>query len=409
MHLRLLLLAALAAVALACAAVAGAGAGASSGHVARRGVAFAGAGVIAAANALRARVGVAPLRAGSYDEIGGNGDWTVDPADGATPLEAMGTWPELLAVLFDPRTTVAATGPGDSGAVELALLSDTTLPLPRTILPLRLDPASPFAPAVLLATRPRSLQLFETRGGSELLLPLAVTRVQGVGGAWLAQLEGDDDGVRVGYASRYRLVVDGVSHPYVTAPLPQRFLTRSWSFGPTLSAADRRRYKAALATAPALARQLIATIDGAVRVERKACDDQDSSCAAFSEQGAYSISIAPADFEDSFDDLRFVTLHEFGHLVDYMAFDARSYAAFASLFLRSPRWQKCFPDDTSSTGCVELSEIIADQFAYWATGLRADPSGGYGDPPLVDPVAFETVLRQQWAFRPPLYRNPAVR
>ena len=104
-----------------------------------------------------------------------------------------------------------------------------------------------------------------------------------------------------------------------------------------------------------------------------------------------------------------MTLHEFGHLVDYMAFDARSYAAFAALFVRSPRWQKCFPDDTSSTGCVELSEIIADQFAYWATGLRADPSGGYGDPPLVDPVAFETVLRQQWAFRPPLYRNPAVR
>ena len=403
MHLRLLLLATLAAVALVCAA----GVGAGSGRAARRGVAFDGAGVVAAANALRARVGVAPLRRGSYDEIGGSGDWTVDPADGATPLEAMGSWPQLLAVLFDPRTTVAATGAGASGAVELALLSDTSQPLPRPILPLRLDPASPFEPAVLLATRPRSLQLFETRGDSELLLPLAVTRVPGVGGAWLAQLQGDDDGVRVGYASRYRLVVDGVSHPYVTASLPQRFLARSWSFGPTLSAADRRRYKAALATAPAFARQLIATIDGAVHVERKACDDQDSSCAEFSEQGAYSISIAPADFADSFADLRFVTLHEFGHLVDYLAFDARSYAAFTSLFRRSPRWRTCFPDDTSSTGCVELAELIADQFAYWATGLRADPSGGYGDPPLADPVAFERVLRQQWAFRPPRYRNPA--
>ncbi len=111
---------------------------------------------------------------------------------------------------------------------------------------------------------------------------------------------------------------------------------------------------------------------------------------------------------DTFADLRFVTLHEFGHIVDYVGLDAGAYPAFRTLFKASPRWRSCFPDDLSDTGCVESSEIFADQFAYWATGLPADPSGGCGDPPLADPAAFERILRAHYAFRPPLWRNPAV-
>ena len=121
------------------------------------------------------------------------------------------------------------------------------------------------------------------------------------------------------------------------------------------------------------------------------------------------MSIAPADWTDTFDDQRFVILHELAHVADYIGIDeATAYPQFRALFTKSPRWRSCFPDDTSDTGCVDFAEIFADQFAYWATGLPEDPSGGYGDPPLAQPAAFEALLKSLWAFRPPQWRNPAA-
>lgn len=371
--------------------------------------AFDGSEVMTAANAVRGELGVGPLREVAYAGLGGAGDWQVLPADGDSALDAVATWPELLAVLLDPRTTAAATASLGGGGVSLALATSTDVPLVRAVVPAVLDPASPIAPTVLLASRPRSLRLFVQRGATEVALPLRVVRAQGEGGAWLAQLDGGPDGVRIGYSGRYRLEADGMSWSYATRALPAVFLARTWTFGPTIRPRDRQAFLRALATAPLFARRLIAQIDGAVRVERRACDNQDSSCAEYDDAGAYSLSVAPADFADTFADLRFVTFHEFAHLVDYLAFDQSSYAAFRTLFRKSPRWRSCFADDTSATGCVEFAEILADQFAYWATGLPADPSGGYGDPPLAARAAFEQLLRAQWLFRPPLFRNPAVR
>ena len=363
--------------------------------------------VLAAANTLRAQSGVRPLAPVAAGEVAG-GDWIVEDDGWATAAEELGGWPQLLARLLDPRTTRAALEVRADGTVALGLATDDSVPLVRPVLPMRLDPASASGIALLLPSRPRSVRLLETRGGSEVALPVRVVRARGAGGAWLAQLAAADDGPRLAYATRYRVVVDGLSYSYVTGAVPTAYLHRSWRFDATMSPADQSAFRRALGTAPSFAQRLIGQIDGAVRVSRADCDDLGTSCAAYLDDGTYTLSISPADFADTFDDLRFVTLHEFGHLVDYVGLDETAYAAFRALFRASPRWRSCFPDDSSPAGCVEFAEIFADQFAYWATGLAADPSGGYGDPPLVDPAAFERVLQENYAFRPPLWRNPAV-
>lgn len=364
--------------------------------------------VLAGANALRAQVGVRPLVDGSGSGAVTGDLWLVETDGTATATEVMAAWPKLLAWLLDPRTTQAVLAERAGGTVALQLVTNDTVPLVRPIVPALLDPGSPLGISLLLPARPGSVRLLETRGALEFELPVKTVRAAGSTGAWLAQLDGGSEGLRIAYSTRYRLVVDGVSYSYATGSLPSTFLGRSWQFDATMRSADRSAFVRALATAPPLARRLLAQLDGGVKVSRGACDDAESSCAEYLEDGSYRLSIAPVDFADTFADLRFVTLHELGHIVDYVGLDASAYPAFRALFRTSPHWRSCFPDDLSDTGCVEFSELLADQFAYWATGLPADPSGGYGDPPLASQAAFEQVLRAHYAFRPPLWRNPAA-
>jgi hypothetical protein len=107
-------------------------------------------------------------------------------------------------------------------------------------------------------------------------------------------------------------------------------------------------------------------------------------------------------------DLRFVAIHEIGHIVDFLGFDDQARAAFKALFQSSARWKACFPDPFANKhACLPFSEVFADQFAYWITGYPADPTGGYEDPPLVSRAAFGHLIGSQFAFRPPYWRNPA--
>lgn len=367
--------------------------------------------VIAAANRLRADFGLRPLARSADAGSEGGESWLIEPDGDTATVDILGGWPELLAYVLDPRTTAAALEERADGAVSLVLATDDSLSLDEEVLPARLTPAASAGIALLVPRRPRQVQLLEERGEEEVAVPVTVDRIAGAFGAWLVTLDaaGGDDGLRLAYAGRYRLVLDGMSWSYVTPQLPRAYRARSWRFGPTMRPKERAAWRRAIASAPAFARQVIAEVDGGLTVHRRACDDEESSCAQYDESGAYSVSIAPIDFRETFANLRFVTLHELGHIVDYIGLDAAAYADFRALFRSSPRWRNCFPDDWSDTGCVPFSEILADQFAYWATGLAADPSGGYGDPPLADPDDFEAVLREHWGFRPPLWRNPAVR
>jgi hypothetical protein len=83
-----------------------------------------------------------------------------------------------------------------------------------------------------------------------------------------------------------------------------------------------------------------------------------------------------------------LTLHELGHVVDgVLAGDTWREDLFAAL-ARSPLWLPCWPmPQGTSSRCVRSNEIIADQFAFWATGRR-EVRSAYGDPPLLRRAAL---------------------
>ena len=249
------------------------------------------------------------------------------------------------------------------------------------------------------------MRLWERRGSTAVLLTTKVARAVGLGGAALVDVGMPGEGLQLAYGLSYRLALGSTSFSFQTLALPAAYLARSWMFTASMTPAARRAWLAAVAGAPPVARRILSEVDGAVAVSLRNCGaEAGDSCASVSDTGKYSVWLSPADLGDS-DGGRFVVLHELGHIVDYLGLDRTSYAAFRALFRRSPSWRSCFPDPGS--GCVPFAEVLADQFAFYATGESEDPTGGYGDPPLASRAAFERVLLAEYAFRPPWARNPA--
>ena len=78
-----------------------------------------------------------------------------------------------------------------------------------------------------------------------------------------------------------------------------------------------------------------------------------------------------------------LTLHELGHVIDGVLGNHGWREQLFAALARSPRWQACWPMPLgSSSRCVRSNEILADQFAFWATGRR-DVRSSYGVPPLL--------------------------
>jgi len=144
--------------------------------------------------------------------------------------------------------------------------------------------------------------------------------------------------------------------------------------------------------------QLADELDGAVMFELQSCvgDPKDSCMRQIG--NTFRIDINPDDATP------FTVLHEFGHVVDTIGLDVAGELEIQRLFATSPDWLDCF--FYRPLGCVPPEELLADQFAFWATGIS--PVGvSYGDPPLVQPDEFAALLAQQFAFRPGYAADPA--
>lgn len=333
-------------------------------------------------------------------------DWDLRRSDAPTAAEEIGAWPELLALALDPRATGIAARDTAVG-VTMRIAVDASQPLAGPVYPQTVDPGSPVGLAVLLPHAPAPVRLWERRGSAAVLLPTKVERASGLGGAVLVDVGMPGEGLQLAYGLSYRLALGATSLSFQAPALPASYLARSWTFTASMTPAARRAWLAAVAGAPPVARRILSEVDGAVTVSLRNCGaEAGDSCASVSDVGRYSVWLSPADRGDS-DGGRFVVLHELGHVVDYLGLDRTGYAAFRALFQRSPAWRACFPDPDS--GCVPFAEVFADQFTYYATGERNDPTGGYGDPPLATRAAFERVLVAEYAFRPPWARNPARR
>ena len=356
--------------------------------------AFTRIAVIAAANQVRAQYGEAPLRVVPYRES--DVGWEVEPSVGEqTPLEAIGNWTDLLAQLIDPRVQAVAARAGLGGVVQLELGPPVAGRLVTAVVPRRLDPGLPIDVAVLLPARNAAKVSFaELRAGAWLEIPAQVDKARGVFGSQVVDIQVD----RPAYDTTYRLTVGGSTFVLRTSPPPPAFLAKTWTFGPTMTPDAVATVQQAFVAAPPLVQQLADELDGAVTFELQGCvGDPGDSC--MREVGnTFRIDINPDDAT------AFTVLHEFGHVVDTIGLDVSGELAVQKLFQASPDWLDCF--FYRPLGCVPPEELLADQFAFWATG-NSPVDVSYGDPPLVQPDEFAALLAQQFAFRPGYAADPA--
>ncbi len=356
--------------------------------------AFTRTAVFAAANQVRAQYGEPPLRVVPYREA--DGGWEVEPTENErTPLEVIGNWTDLLAQLIDPRVQAVAARAGLGGVVQLELGPPLPGRLTTAVVPRRLDPGLPIDVAVLLPSRNAAKVSFaELRAGAWLEIPAQIDKARGAFGSQVVDIQVD----RPAYDTTYRLMVGSSTFVLRTSPPPAAFLAKSWIFGPTMTPDAAATVQQAFAAAPPLVQQLADELDGAVTFELQGCvGDPKDSC--MREIGnTFRIDINPDDAT------AFTVLHEFGHVVDTIGLDVAGETEVQKLFATSPDWPDCF--FYRPLGCVPPDELLADQFAFWATGI-SPVDASYGDPPLVQPDAFAALLSQQFAFRPGYAADPA--
>jgi hypothetical protein len=87
----------------------------------------------------------------------------------------------------------------------------------------------------------------------------------------------------------------------------------------------------------------------------------------------------------------FVVLHELGHIVFDLALDERGRRIFRAAFLSAGWRDSC---------CVNLSELFADQLAFWALGRVPAGADSYSDRMYLARAELARLLRQNAAYRP---------
>lgn len=164
-----------------------------------------------------------------------------------------------------------------------------------------------------------------------------------------------------------------------------------------MSSQQQVAFRAAIASAPELVRELTKGFDARTHVqvlERTQCGEL-HSCAigiVTDQDGvrtaSYSLEFLPEDLDGS-GAARFLVLHEIGHLVDYEGITEEDAARFTTAFRASPAWKDCFPHDGE---CLASDELFADQFAIYATGAATSLTT-YATPRLLSDATFEALLR----------------
>jgi len=312
----------------------------------------------------------------------------------------------LGAVIGDPRVSGFAVA--DSG-------------VGRHVVVFVLDPAAAFTKPVLLSgsvnfagtlhllvagAPPARTRLLDGRG-RVIVGAVRVDTAGALAGSTVVSVS--LPGLPLQWGRSYLLQVGTATIRLRTPAFPASVAHRDWQFQPSMTAADRRVFESAFARAPLLYRQVAGLLNGLVTVSAGSTCGAAVSCARSGSPP--SIVMNPQHLADPLV-ARFVTLHEFGHIVEFYALDDEAQTAFEQLFVRSPRWRTCFRD-TLTGGCAPMQEILADQFAFWASGDTRWTSG-YSDPPLATPAQFEAVLRRHLALRivpglmpPALYTSAA--
>ena len=304
----------------------------------------------------------------------------------ATPLDN-----GLRTYVGDPRVTGFATAVNSAGVNVVVFVFDPATRLAGTV---ALSKPIDFAGTLrLLVPGARTTQARLLDGRGRPLANVTALSSAGLDGAHMVSIL--LPALPLAWGTSYRLQLDHTSFSLRTPPFPTAVARRSWQFQPSMSASDRREFSAAFTRAPQLYRRVAGLLDGLVAVSAGAgCDRRESSCAR---SGSHPVIVMNPQHLADPATARFVALHEFGHIVQFYGLDAGAIPAFQALFARSPAWQSCYRERTSGV-CTPLTEILADQFAFWADP-QAGQESGYSDPRLATAAQFESVLRAHLSLR----------
>ena len=341
----------------------------------------------------------------AFSSAGGTGTLVTARVPTGSALAAA----QVKSAVFDPRDTSIAVLRRDR-TVAVAAALDPQRPFRTPVLAGGVvDPGVAGSLAVLFppngGTIP-AISLQQNRDGDLVTIEVAATAVPAEQGAILVQLKGRDriTGPQLGYGLDYTLKIGTRSVHVKTSPVPTVLTSRSFATGPGFTGSDRENFVKAVDQLPAMGRRIVDVIGGAITVRvltnsAPNCGAQ-TSCAGFDPGNGYFLIVNRSQLHSSSG--RFVITHELGHLVDFLGLDTFSHEQFKTLFSRSSKWRGCF---RVGGQCAPFLEVFADQFGFFGTNAHGIQSG-YNDDRLATGPGFATLLRSQWAFRPPQNRNP---
>jgi hypothetical protein len=163
----------------------------------------------------------------------------------------------------------------------------------------------------------------------------------------------------------------------------------TFAFDPTVAAADRDAFLAAVAHARPEARRLIGAIDGIVDVHvASTAAGIAGTTQSLGPRFSVTVNLGVVSRRYGQRGIDRTVLHELGHVIDFALVDP---ALHQQLDAATPQGYGC--DEQMMGGCADTRERFAESFAKWATrDIGVDLYLGYKVPPPADLEAWGTPL-----------------
>lgn len=287
------------------------------------------------------------------------------------------------AMVLDPRarTFSAARTPRDMLLIAVTIDPSASFRRPVRWPTGEIDPRRQLWVQLVIPPGTRgSPWLLERRGSKAVLVAYPLADTVGLEGA---RLVGFGLSTTLAYGHAYSARIGPLAVPLTTRAAPADFLRRTWKFV-SLGKHGRIVFRAIVRRTPPLLQRILAELDGATTVGGQGHGCFIADACENAENGLATIGFRK-DLEP------FVVLHELGHVVFDIGLDERGARLFRTELLRAG-WR--------DRGHVKLTELFADQLAFWALGGKPPGVESYLERMFIPPRRFEAFLRQNAGYRP---------
>lgn len=301
---------------------------------------------------------------------------------GWTARQNLSVFFRAAALVLDPRARGFAAARTPRGMLVVAVSVDPSARFPRPVLwpDAPVDPRRQLWTAALFPPGQGYPNLYERRGDRDVTVAYPLATGEGAAGARFVAFGLN---ASLAYARTYSVGTGRIAARVRTRAAPRSFLDKSWTFT-SFGAAERHHLLGIVGRSPSSLQRLLRELDGAVKVVggAGACLIADACAEAVGDR-------ARIGFTGSLDP--FVVLHELGHVVFDLALDERGRRSVLAALQRAGWDQYC---------CINLSEVFADQLAFWALGRVPRGVETYSDLMFLSRAAFGRLLRENAAYRP---------